>query len=88
MTLVPSGGWGRKGGSIACMSLAGDGGGEEDLSHVSSGGALRISAMYPAGVLSNTCPQWGMGEERRISVMYPVGDAQSLRPGSFLVTFL
>ena len=74
MTLVPSGGWGRKGGSIACMSLVGDGGGEEDLIHVSSGGALRISAMYPPGGRSVThvpsggwerrggslpCTQWG-----------------------------
>ena len=28
------------------------------------------------GMLSDTCPQWGMGEERRISAMYAVGDAQ------------
>ena len=26
--------------------------------------------------LSNTCHQWGMGQERRISAMYAVGDAQ------------
>ena len=25
------------------------------------------------GTLSDTCPQWGMGEERRINVMYVVG---------------
>ena len=29
-------------------------------------------------MLSDTCPQWGMGEERSISAMYPVGDAQWL----------
>ena len=27
-------------------------------------------------MLSDTCPQWGMGEERRTSAMYAVGDAQ------------
>ena len=35
------------------MSLVGDGGGEEDLCHVRSGGHI---------------PQWGMVEERRIYV--------------------
>ena len=71
------------------MSLVGDGGGEEDLCHVRSGGR---SLTYVAsggwgrrrgsvsctqwGMLSDTCPQWGMGEERRISGMYAVGDAQ------------
>ena len=92
---VPSGGWGRRGGSLPCtqwgmlsdtctqwgmveerrisamypvgdtqwlMYPVGDGGGEEDLCHVRSGGHSHI------------CPQWGMGEERRISAMYPVGD--------------
>ena len=48
------------------MSLVGDGGGEEDLCHVRSGW----------GMLSDTCPQWGMVEERRSSGMYAVGDAQ------------
>ena len=46
------------------MSPVGDWGGEEELCHVRSGG------------FSDTCPQWGMGEERRISPMYAVGDAQ------------
>ena len=47
------------------MSPVGDGGGR--------GGALPCTQW---GMLSDTCPQWGMGEERRISAMYPVGDAQ------------
>ena len=47
------------------MSLVGDGGGEEDLCHVRSGGRSVTHI-----------PQWGMGEERRISAMYAVGDAQ------------
>ena len=46
---VPSGGWGRRGGSLPCTQC---------------------------GTLSVTCPQWGMGEERRISAMYGMGDAQ------------
>ena len=33
--------------------------------------------MYAVGMLSDTCPQWGMVEERRICVMYAVGDTQS-----------
>ena len=45
------------------MSLVGDGGGEEDLCHVRSGG--RSVTHVPVGD----------GEERRISV-YAVGDAQ------------
>ena len=71
------------------MSLVGDGGGEEDLCHVRSGGRSvthvpsggweRRGGSLPCtqwGTLSDTCPQWGMGEERRISAMYAVGDAQ------------
>ena len=46
---VPSGGWGRRGGSQPCTQW---------------------------GTLSDTCPQWGVVEERRISAMYAVGDAQ------------
>ena len=34
--------------------------------------------MYAVGMLSDTCTQWGMGEERRISAMYAVGDTQWL----------
>ena len=71
------------------MSPVGDGGGEEELCHVRSGG--RSVADVPSGgwerrggslpctqwgTLSDTCTQWGMGEERRISAMYAVGDAQ------------
>ena len=71
------------------MSLVGDGGGEEELWHVRSGG--RSVTHVPSGgwwrrggalactqwgTLSDTCPQWGMGEEKRICVMYAVGDAQ------------
>ena len=48
VTHIPSGGWGRRGGSVPCTQW---------------------------GVLSDACPQWGMGEDRRISVMYPVGNA-------------
>ena len=47
------------------MSLVRDGGGEEDLCHVCSGGHSLI------------CSQWGMMEERRSSGMYAVGDAHS-----------
>ena len=69
------------------MSPVGDGRGKEDLCHVHSGG--RSVADVPSGgwerrggslpctqwrMLSDTCTQWGMGEERRISAMYPVGD--------------
>ena len=73
LTYVPSGGWG----------------GEEELWHVRSGG--RSVTHVPSGgwwrrggalactqwgTLSDTCPQWGMVEERRSSGMYAVGDAQ------------
>ena len=59
------------------MSPVGDGGGEEELWHVRSGG--RSVTHVPSGgwwrrggalvctqwgTLSDTCPQWGMGEER------------------------
>ena len=71
------------------MSLVGDDGGEEELWQVSSGG--RSVTHVPSGgwgrrggalprtqwrTLSDTCPQWGMMEERRSSGMYAVGDAQ------------
>ena len=96
---VPSGGWERRGGSAMyavgdtqwLMYPVGDGGGEEDLCHVrsgghsltyvSSGGWGRKGGSLPCtqwGTLSDTCTQWGMGEERRISAMYAVGDAQWL----------
>ena len=71
------------------MSPVGDGGGEEDLcpvrsgghslTYVPSGGLWRIGgalAYTQWGTLSDTCPQWGIVEERRICVMYAVGDAQ------------
>ena len=70
------------------MSPVGDGGGEEELCHVRSGGCSvthvpsgrwwRRGALACTqwGTLSDTCPQWGMVEERRISGMYAVGDAQ------------
>ena len=71
------------------MSLVGDGGGVEELwhvrsggrsvTHVPSGGWWRRGGSLPYtqwGTLSDTCPQWGMGEERRNSAMYAVGDAQ------------
>ena len=71
------------------MSLVGDGGGEENLCHVRSGGHSvthvpsggwgRRGEMLPCtqwGTLSDTCPQWGMAEERRNAAMYAVGDAQ------------
>ena len=61
--------------------------GEEDLCHVSSGGCSLtnvpsvgigekrgICAMW--GMLSDTCPQWRMLEERMILAMYAVGDPQ------------
>ena len=71
------------------MYPVGDGRGEEDLcpvrsggrslTHVPSGGWERRGGSLPCtqwGTLSDTCTQWGMGEERRISAMYAVGDAQ------------
>ena len=71
------------------MSQVGGGGGLEDLSyihsgrhsvtHVPSGGWWKRGGSQPCtqwGTLSDTCPQWGMVEERRISAMYAVGDAQ------------
>ena len=45
------------------MFPVGDDGGEEELWHLQW------------GMLSDTCPQWEMGEERRISAMYAVGNA-------------
>ena len=73
------------------MYPVGDGGGEEDLCHVRSGGPSvadvrsggweRKGGSLPCtqwGTLSDTCTQWGMGEERRISAMYAVGDTQWL----------
>ena len=70
------------------MYPVGDGRGEEDLCHVRSGGHSvadvpsggwgRRGGSLPFtqwGMLSDTCTQWGMGEERRISAMYAVGDA-------------
>ena len=69
------------------MFPVGDGGVEEDLSHVRSGGRSvthvpsggwwRRGGSQPYtqwGMLSDTFTQWGMGGERRISVMYVVGD--------------
>ena len=32
------------------------------------------------GTLTDTCPQWGMPEEKRISSMYEVGEAQCDMP--------
>ena len=68
------------------MSVVWDGGGEEDLCHVRSGGHSLTYvpsgecwrrggalACTQWGMLSDTCPQWGMVEERRICVMYAVG---------------
>ena len=71
------------------MSPVGDGGGEEELCHVRSGGCSvthvpsggwwrrggSLSCMQ-WGTLTHICPQWGMGEEKRSSAMYAVGDAQ------------
>ena len=66
----------------------GDGGGEEDLCHVRSGGCSvthvpsggwwRRGALACTqwGTLTQICPQWGMREERRSCAMYAVGDAQ------------
>ena len=53
--------------------------GGRSVTHVLSGGWERKGGSQPCtqwGTLSDTCPQWGMGEERRISAMYAVGDAQ------------
>ena len=71
------------------MFPVGDRGGEEDLCHLHSGGCSvrhvpiggweRRGGSEPCtqcGMLSDTCPQWGMGEKKRISAMYAVGDAR------------
>ena len=61
----PSGGWERRGGSLPCTQW-------ETFTHVPSGGWWRRGALACTqwGTLSDTFPQWGMGEERRISAMY------------------
>ena len=56
------------------MYPVGDGRGEEDLCHVQWG--MASGGLPQWG--SDTCTQWGMGEERRISAMYAVGDTQWL----------
>ena len=48
------------------MSPVEDGGEEDDLIHVCSGGPS----------VTHVPMQWGMGRERTISAMYTVGDAQ------------
>ena len=71
------------------MSPVGDGGGEEELWHVRSGGCSVTHVLSGGwerkggsvsctqwGTLTHICPQWGMGEEKRSSGMYAVGDAQ------------
>ena len=53
--------------------------GGHSLTHVPSGGRWRRGgalACMQWGTLSDTCPQWGMREEKRISAVYAVGDAQ------------
>ena len=72
------------------MSPVGDGGGEEDLCHVRSGGhsltyvpsggCRRTGGSVSCtqwGTLTHSCSQRGMMEERRICVMYAVGDTHS-----------
>ena len=73
------------------MSPVGDGGGEQDHCHICSGGRSvthvpslgwgRRGGSLPCtqwGMLSDTCPQWGIGEEERIiSAMYTMGDTHS-----------
>ena len=71
------------------MSPVGDGGGEEDLCHVHSGGHsvthvpsgrwARRGGSLPCtqwGTLTHICSQWGMMEESMSSHshMFPVGD--------------
>ena len=49
------------------------------VTHVPSGGWWRRGGALACtqwGTLSDTCPQWGMGEEKRSSAMYAVADAQ------------
>ena len=71
------------------MFPVGDGGGEEELwhvhsggrsvTHVASGGWERRGGSLPYtqwGTLTHICSQWRMVEERRSSGMYAVGDAQ------------
>ena len=64
---VPSGGWGRRGGSVSCtqwgtLTHVGDGRGKEDLCHVRSGGCSVTHV--PSGGWerkggSLPCMQWG-----------------------------
>ena len=73
VTHVPSGGW--RGEEDLCHVRSGG----HSLTYVPSGGWGRRRGAQPCmqwGMLSDTCPQWGMGEEKRSSVMYAVGDAQ------------
>ena len=71
------------------MSPVGDGGGEQELCHVRSGGCSVTHVPSGGrerrggsvlctqwGTLTHICHQWGMGEENRSSAMYAVGDAQ------------
>ena len=49
------------------------------MTHVPSGEWGRVGGFLPCmqwGTLTDTCPQWGMSEEKRISSMYEVGEAQ------------
>ena len=79
----------RSGGHSVTQVHTGDGGGEENLgcvcsggcsvTHVPSGGWERRGGSVSCtqwGTLSDTCLQWGMGEERSSSGMYAVGEAQ------------
>ena len=73
VTHVPSGGWWRR--EDLCHVRSGG----HSLTYVPSGGWWRRGGSVPCtqwGTLSDTCPQWGMMEERRSSAMYAVGDAQ------------
>ena len=71
------------------MSPVGDGGGEEELCHVRSGGCSvthvpsggweERGVMYAVGD-SLTCPQWWMGEEKRSSACMQWGTLSDTCP--------
>ena len=71
VTHVPSGGWWRRGGSQPYTQWG-------TFRHVLSGKWGRRGSVpcMQWGTVSDTCPKWGMGEERRICTMYAVGETQ------------
>ena len=59
------------------MSLVGDGGGEEELCHVPSGGCSVTHVPNGGALVGDGGGEEDLVEERRICVMYAVGDTDS-----------